>query len=99
MNHPVRDLPVPATVNETVDAREILRVWTSTEGERVTLRVEGLAPMAWGLFLVDIAKHVSYAYARAGTITANDAFAEILSGFIAEVGLATDQPTPTEGPE
>lgn len=32
-----RDLPVPATVLEGSNAREILRLWTTEAGERVTL--------------------------------------------------------------
>ena len=56
----------------------------------------GLVTAAWGLVLVDIAKHVAHAYARRGGMTANQAFSEVLSGFIAEIGQATDEPTPTE---
>lgn len=91
-----RDLAVPPTVAADASTSEILRVWTSDKGEQVTLRVDLFAPAAWGLVLVDVAKHVAHAYARRGGMTANQAFSEVLSGFIAEIGQATDDPTPTE---
>lgn len=98
MNLSSRDLPVPTAVATDGNARELLRLWTTEgSGETVTLRVDGLEPMAWGLMLVDIAKHAAHAYARQGTHSANDAFAGILSGFIAEIGEATDDPAPIDG--
>jgi hypothetical protein len=91
-----RDLEVPPSVAADLSTKEILRIWTSDHGEQVTLRVDLFEPAAWGLVLVDVAKHVTHAYARRGGMTANQAFSEVLSGFIAEIGQATDEPTPTE---
>lgn len=91
-----RDLVVPPSVAGDLSTKEILRVWTSNHGEQVTLRVDLFEPAAWGLVLVDVAKHVAHAYARRGGMTANQAFGAVLSGFIAEIGQATDEPTPTD---
>ncbi|HEV7957225.1 MAG TPA: DUF5076 domain-containing protein [Marisediminicola sp.] len=87
------DLPTPAFDPTAAGVVEILRVWTTSAGERVVLRVDTLEPAAWGILLVDIGKHVAHAYARAGTHSANDAFAQLLATFIAEIGNATDSPS------
>jgi hypothetical protein len=87
---PVPQPPASSTLG--ADAVEILRVWTSDAGEQVVLRVDTLDPAAWGIILVDIAKHVAHAYARQGKCTANEAFAQVLHGLIAELGHATDAP-------
>ena len=87
-----RDLPVPAVVIEAPNAREILRLWTSEAGERVTLRIDGLEPAAWGLILVDIARHVAHAYARQGTLPVNDAFVQVVTMFVAEIQEPTESP-------
>jgi hypothetical protein len=78
----------------TDNGAEILRIWTSDAGERVVLRVDLFPPGAWGIILVDVAKHVARAYAQQGQMTANEAFAQVLSSFIAEIGQATDTPQP-----
>lgn len=92
MTQSQRDLPVPATVLEASNARELLRLWTTDAGERVTLRTEGLEPGAWGLMLVDVAKHVAHAYAREGGLSVNDAFVQVVTMFIAEMQEPTDTP-------
>ena len=92
MTETQRELSVPATVVEAPNAREILRLWTSDAGERVTLRIDGLEPAAWGLMLVDVARHVAHAYARQGQWTVNDAFVQLVTMFIAEIQQPTDSP-------
>jgi hypothetical protein len=89
-----RELSVPASVTADDSAVELLRLWTTDQGERIALRVDLLPPAAWGLILVDLAKHVAQAYAQRGQLTANAAFEAILSGFIAEIGQSTDSPQP-----
>ena len=91
-----RDLPVPATVLEASNAREILRLWTTEAGERVTLRIDDLEPAAWGLMLVDVARHVAHAYARQGSLSPNDAFLQVVTMFIAEIQEPTDSPQPVD---
>jgi hypothetical protein len=93
MTTPSRDLAVPESVAQSENAREVLRLWRTDDGERVILRTDDLPPMGWGLILVDLAKHISYAYAQQGGLSANDAFSQVISGFIAELGHATDSPT------
>ena len=91
-----RDLPVPATVLEASNPREILRVWTTDAGERVTLRIDDIEPGAWGLMLVDIAKHVAHAYAQRGGLSPNDAFIQVVTMFIAEIQEPTASPQPVD---
>ena len=93
MNQPSKELVVPESVSELQGARELLRMWRSDDGDRVILRTDDLPPMAWGLMLVDLAKHLAHAYARQGGISANDAFGQVISGFIAELSQATDSPS------
>ena len=94
MNQPSNQIAVPESVSTLQGAREILRMWRSDEGERVMLRTDDLPPAGWGLLLVDLAKHVAFAYARQGNISANEAFEQVISGFVAELGQATDAPSP-----
>jgi hypothetical protein len=84
------EMPTPPDLDDSV---ELLRLWTSSTGERIVLRVDTMVPAAWGIILVDIAKHIAHAYERQGKTTANAAFAEVIQGFIAELGQATDSPS------
>lgn len=49
------------------DATEVLRVWAARKtGQQLTLRTHWNEPGAWGLLLVDVARHVARAYQREG---------------------------------
>ena len=73
MNQPSKQIPVPESISGLQGAREILRMWRSDDGDRVILRTDDLPPMAWGLMLIDLAKHLAHAYARQGGISAHSA--------------------------
>jgi len=90
------ELPVPEAALEATNGREVLRLWTTDSGERVILRIDGLEPAAWGLMLVDVARHVAHAYGRQGRFSLNDAFAEVVTMFIAEIQEPTDQVRPVD---
>ena len=69
---------------------EILRVWAAPDGPQdLTLRTNWSDPAAWGLLLVDIAQHVSRAYAANGQ-DQKKVLARIKAGFDAEWSHSTD---------
>ena len=57
----------PPIATSNPEAVEILRVWAARGfGQQITLRICWTDPAAWGLLLVDIARHASQAYQREG---------------------------------
>lgn len=58
--------PPPMAIAHS-DAVEILRVWAAPGApQQLTLRTCWKDPGAWGLLLVDVARHVARAYQREG---------------------------------
>jgi hypothetical protein len=86
-------LPVPSAVEADPKSRELIRVWAAGGKQHVTLAT-GLwdDPAAWGIALVDLAKHVANAYELDGKFKSTDALARISAGFRAEWEHATDEP-------
>jgi hypothetical protein len=73
------------------EAIEILRVWAAPDdAQQVTLRTYWSDPAAWGLLLVDIARHASVAYGREGR-DPTETLARIREGFDAEWSSPTDE--------
>ena len=69
---------------------EVLRVWAAPDGPQdLTLRTNWNDPAVWGLLLVDIAQHVSRAYAANGH-DQKRVLARIKAGFDAEWSNPTD---------
>lgn len=61
------ELQTPPIARHASDAVEILRVWASPGSpQQLTLRPCWKDPGAWGLVLVDIARHAAQAYAQEG---------------------------------
>lgn len=73
---------------------ELVRVWAAAGAQHVTLAT-GLwdDPAAWGLALVDLARHVARAYAQTQGKPPAAVLRRIREGFDAEWGNATDTPT------
>jgi hypothetical protein len=85
------ELDPPPVARENPQASEVMRVWTAPgEGPQVTLRTTWEDPAAWGVMLVDIARHAANAYAREG-IKRDDALARIRELFDAEWARPTDE--------
>lgn len=85
-------LDPPAIAASNPDAIEVLRVWAAPGApQQLTLRRVWKDPAAWGLLLVDVARHVSRAYAADGS-DERAVLARIRSGFDAEWGNPTDVP-------
>ena len=54
-------------LNENPASTEILRVWSDTNaGQYFSLHTTWNDPAAWGILLVDIARHAARAYANEG---------------------------------
>jgi len=64
---PGSSLDPPAIAVTNSEAVEVLRVWTAPGApQHLTLRTCWKDPGAWGLLLVDIARHAARAYQRDG---------------------------------
>lgn len=62
-----RELDPPPIASSNAGAVEVLRVWaTPGSPQELTLRVCWKDPGAWGLLLVDVARHAAQAYAEDG---------------------------------
>jgi hypothetical protein len=57
----------PPPIATQPNAVEVLRVWARPQSpQQLTLRTCWKDPGAWGLLLVDVARHAAQAYAREG---------------------------------
>ena len=67
----LKELDPPPLASADAAAEEVLRVWTSpTRPYQLTLHTHWDDPGAWGILLVDVAKHAAQAYARKESIRA-----------------------------
>lgn len=89
-----RQLPVPSAVDTDERAIELVRVWAAHGKQHVSLAT-GIwdDPAAWGVLLVDLAKHVASAYEQSRGDEFDSALARIREGFDAEWENATDEPS------
>jgi len=87
-----KPLPVPPQAASAADSIELLRLWAVREsGQHIIVRHDAWKdPAAWGLALVDIARHVARAHAQEGKDEA-EVFDRILVGFRAEIESPTDE--------
>lgn len=75
-----------------IEAIEVLRVWAAPgRSQQLTLRTTWKDPGAWGLLLVDIARHAARAYEREGR-DPQDVLRRIRELCDAEWSDATDEP-------
>lgn len=89
---PIRELEVPPIANTNSQAVEVLRVWAAPgQPQQLTLRTTWKDSGAWGLLLVDIARHAAKAYATEGHTPA-DVLARIRELLDAEFSKPTDTP-------
>jgi hypothetical protein len=80
-----QELDIPPKAKADPDSREVLRMWMGTEGQHVCLRhIIDNDPAAWGLMLVDIARHVANAYNQQGIKPYDEVLARIKWGFDVE---------------
>ena len=88
------ELPVPPAVLTDDRARELLRVWAANGSQHVSIAT-GLwsDPAAWGVVLVDLARHLSRAYEQSVTHGSSEALSRIRAGFDAEWNKTTSKAT------
>ncbi len=85
-------LETPPIAEVDAQAVEVLRVWAAPgKPQQLTLRTTWKEPGAWGLLLVDVAKHAANAYANEGADPAV-VLARIRALFDAEWSSPTDVP-------
>ena len=78
-------LPIPETALRDPKSFELLRVWIASEDQHISLRSEVWAdPAAWGILLVDLARHVAESFERGSQLNRSDALARIREGLDAE---------------
>lgn len=91
-----RELSRPPGVEGASRTLEVLRVWRVDDHEEFVLRADAWAdPAAWGLLLVDVARHAAKAYETQGR-DPTEALARIREGFDAEWTSPTDEAAPTK---
>ncbi len=86
------ELDPPPIALENPEAIEILRVWAAPGSpQQLTLKTAWKDPAAWGILLVDIARHAAKAYGNEG-IDPSETLKRIREGFDAEWSEFTDKP-------
>jgi hypothetical protein len=89
-----KQLPIPPAVDSDARARELLRVWAAHGKQHVSLAADAWNdPTAWGIVLVDLAKHIASAYQQSAGTDFSAALTRIKAGFDAEWQTATDEPS------
>jgi Domain of unknown function (DUF5076) len=87
-------LPVPPAAAGDARAIELLRVWAAHGKQHVSLATNiWNDPAAWGVMLVDLARHIANAYQQTEEQDYASVLNRIREGFDAEWGTATDEPS------
>lgn len=86
----IEQLPIPESAVAASQKAEIVRIWIADGDQVVTLSPRMWDdPGAWGLMLVDLAKHVALAYEAKG-LSGTEALARIRAAMDAEWTNPTD---------
>lgn len=86
----IEELPIPDVVFAASQKAEMARIWLADGDQIVTLSPRLWDdPGAWGLMLVDLAKHLAKAYEARG-LNAADTLARIKSAMEAEWSSPTE---------
>lgn len=87
-------LPIPRDVEGDSAAFELVRIWVAGGGQRASIAT-GIwdDPAAWGMMLVDLARHIANAYEQTEGLDADDVLSRIKQGFDAEWESPTDVPS------
>lgn len=85
MTNNVRELLIPPKATEAIEAYEIIRIWLTKAGPQLSLLAETWDdPAAWGILLVDVARHVANARAGGNGAEGAKVLRRIREGFDAE---------------
>jgi hypothetical protein len=87
------ELPIPPAALSDGRAIELARIWAAGGKQHVSLAT-GLwnDPSAWGIMLVDLARHLAHAYRQTQGLNPSEVLERIKAGFDAEWSAATDKP-------
>jgi len=85
-----RELPIPPRASAAKEASEILRAWINDGALEVSLLRVWDEPDAWGILLVDLARHASRAFATEGICSEASAMRRIRDMFDAEWDRPSD---------
>ena len=85
------EIAIPPGALADAGAKEILRCWIANRGLHVTLDPAFDTPDAWGMLLVDVARHAARAFAAQKLCTEAEALKRIRELFDAEWRRPTDQ--------
>lgn len=79
------ELAIPPAAETDENARELVRVWAASGKQHVAIAT-GLwrDPAAWGIMLVDLARHLARAYELSEELDSGDVLARIRQGMDAE---------------
>jgi hypothetical protein len=91
-----RQLRIPDAALRDEKSYEIARVWVAEKAEHVSLLIGTWDdPVAWGIVLADLARHVANGYAQDKGLERSEILQRIRSAMIAELEGPTDEPTGT----
>jgi hypothetical protein len=86
-----KELAAPP-ISRDSSSQEVVRVWAvNGQPQQVSLRATWSDPAAWGLMLVDIARHASKAYAEGDVAREREVLLRIRQAFDAEWQNPTDE--------
>lgn len=88
------ELPIPPQAVKSGPSFELVRVWVADGDQHVSVATNVWEdPAAWGIMMVDLARHVANAYARTHGMRQLDVLERIKEGFDAEWREPTDEPS------
>ena len=89
------ELPTPPAIRGDRNAAELLRAWVAHGDLHVVLRHDAFGPDAgaWGVALVDLARHVANAFQQSAGVDPQVVLERIRHVFDAEWAKPTDDPT------
>ena len=92
------ETPIPPAALNDPNARELIRVWAASGKQHLSLAT-GLwnDPAAWGIMLVDLARHLARAYEQEQGFDREAALARIREGMDAEWSSDSDTDRQTDG--
>ncbi len=88
-----RELAIPPEAAKAANGFEIARIWVGNNSQHVSLMTSVWEdPAAWGIALVDLAKHIADAYHKERGLRTSELLSRIREGFDAEWEQSTDKP-------
>jgi len=92
VSYPKDELAPPSAATGDARSFELARLWLADGAPHVALRTGVWPdPAAWGIVLVDLARHIALAYHQSSDVALGDAFERILYGLRAELESPTER--------